>query len=202
MAIQDEDVWSYANKIWGTQQPLPEEIAKAKQLMAAVPDGLSPVEVAKYFLNLTDRNADGERYNAEWKKRSNPLIVGFFSATDYGDATDETKWCAAFMNWCLRCAGRKYSNSASSGSFRCFGDVAEVPKEGDIAVFMNEGQDQPCSGSGHVAFWMAQKDGNVTVLGGNQGNMVGVKDYPASAASSNGRPSLISVRKTPAKAHP
>lgn len=199
MENNDKRIFDYAGKIWGTQPPTEPEKAKAKELLPGVPDGLVPIDIARYFLNLNERNADGEAYNAEWKNRSNPLIMSFFSATDYGEATDTVAWCAAFMNWCLRRAGREYTNSAMSGSFRCFGDAAAAPKVGDIAVFKNAGENQPCSGHGHVAFWMAQDGDMVTVLGGNQGNSVSVRKYPASAEASAGtaRPWLMTIRTTP-----
>jgi uncharacterized protein (TIGR02594 family) len=140
--------------------------------------------VARYFEALTDKNQDGELYSAEWAVRSNPLITQFFAATDYsgGAINDQVPWCAAFMNWCLWRAQYKRTNSASSGSFRCFGAPANPPQVGDIAVFKNRGQDKPYSGSGHVAFWLSQSATDVSILGGNQGNRIKVSTYPANEA--------------------
>ena len=181
-------------RIFGTQPPKPAEIAKARALMAAAPEGGDPLAVARYFEALPDRNEDGESFNAEWKVRSNPLIVMFFEATSYrpSDLTDQTKWCAAFVNWCLRRAGRDDTNSASSGSFRCFGEKAATPGQGDLAVFKNTGQDEPCRGSGHVAFWVGETDTYVRTLGGNQGDKVKESNYRKS-----GNPAFLTVRKSP-----
>ena len=196
MNENDEVVWSYAHGLWGTSPPLAEEISMARIIMDEAPSKVSPLEIARYFLRLRVRNADGEPYIAEWAKRSNPLIVGFFSATTYGDATDQTKWCAAFVNWCLRRAGREFTKSASSGSFRCFGQHSEAPVAGDIAVFKNAGENKECSGSGHVGFWIRQDEKHVTVLGGNQGGTrISEKAYATSSA--HGNPSLMTVRTIP-----
>lgn len=129
-------------EICGTKPPLPQEILKARQLLDGVPDGLTPLGVARHLAALPDVNGDGERYTHEWAVRSNPMIAQFFAATNDGGGglNDQVPWCAAFVNWCLWRAAYKRSNSASSGYFRCFGKAGKPPKEGDIAVFKDRGQ--------------------------------------------------------------
>jgi uncharacterized protein (TIGR02594 family) len=185
--------------LFGVKAPRPEEVEKARQILAGAPSAGDPWKVAAYFADLTELNEDGEAYNSEWSVRANPVIVSFFKATNYGSPDgDQTKWCAAFMNWCLQRVGRKSTRSASSGSFRCFGDDATAPREGDIAVFKNLGQNAPCSGSGHVAFFLRRNEGRVEVIGGNQGNKIRVSTY--SAQEKDGYPLLVSIRRTPGPA--
>ena len=182
-------------EVFGTGSPRPEELQTASSILAEAPT-TAPLEIAQYFERLQVTNSDGEKYNAEWRDRSNPVIVSFFAATNYSlPITDRTKWCAAFVNWCLRRAKRPITNSASSGSFRCFGSATISPAPGDIAVFKNRGQDEPCSGSGHVAFWISQVGDSVEVLGGNQGSRVRTSRYPVSESGARDSPWLISVRR-------
>ena len=197
MRYNDRDVVAKGVEIFGTKPPLPDEIATAQRLLDGVPDDLTPLQVAQHLAALSDKNKDGEPYIAEWAVRSNPMITQFFAATDYGGGglNDQVPWCAAFMNWCLWRAQYKRSNSASSGSFRCFGTAGHPPQVGDIAVFKNRGQDALCSGHGHVAFWLSQSVTDVSVLGGNQGNKIKISNYPASEAPTHSH-WLVGVRRT------
>jgi uncharacterized protein (TIGR02594 family) len=182
--------------VFGLKPARPEEVMRAAELLAAAPQASSGVDVARYFAELTEKNSDGELYNAEWTARANPLIVSFFKATNYGSPSgDQTPWCAAFVNWCLQRASRTSTHSASSGSFRCFGEAAGDPEPGDIAVFKNPGQDAKCSGSGHVAFWLSAAGDSVQVLGGNQRDSIRVSRM--AAVQDAGSPWLVTVRKAP-----
>jgi hypothetical protein len=126
------------------------------------------------------------------------MIMHFFTATQTKPEGDVTAWCAAFMNWCLLRAHsanadeigqatggyikrgkpfatenlKRYStNSASSGSFRCW-DGIPSPQRGNIVVFKDSGTDNltpVCRGTGHVSFFVKiPSAGLVQVLGGNQ----------------------------------
>lgn len=196
MKLSIHDVERAGLGIFGTKPPIQQEVLRAEQLLVEAPFN-SPLAVARYFEGIQEKNADGEPYNSEWRVRSNPVIVAFFlQATNYGEgATDQTRWCAAFMNWCLMRANQPHTRSASSGSFRCFGTAASPSQTGDVAVFKNRGQDQPCRGTGHVAFWLYADAKWVTVLGGNQGDRVKVSRYPASEVSAGTAPWLVAVRR-------
>lgn len=196
MKLNIVDVERAGLSVLGTMPPTQHELQRAEQLLAAAPVA-SPLVVARYFEGMEERNADGEPYNAEWRVRSNPVIVAFLlQATNYGEgATDQTRWCAAFMNWCLMRAKQPHTRSASSGSFRCFGSVASPPRTGDVAVFKNRGQDEPCRGMGHVAFWLDADEKWVTVLGGNQGDRVKVSRYPTTEPGAGAFPWLTAVRR-------
>jgi uncharacterized protein (TIGR02594 family) len=152
-------------------------VEQAKRIIANAPRGGTPISVARYFEALRDVNSDGESYNAEWAVRANPLIVAFFASTKTAPAGDTTAWCAAFVNFCLKVSGMSGTGSASSGSFRCAGRNAVQPSAGDIAVFRNHTDVQPCAGRGHVAFFLQKTETHVKVLGGNQRNRIKESDY-------------------------
>jgi CHAP domain len=160
----------YTETKWvGTQPPSQEEMGIARDLLIQSPFGVTPIDVAQYFLAV-GAGAYGKEvrpFVREWPERANPMIFHFFSSTLTKPEGDTTAWCAAFMNWCLLRAraaasdeigkspgyfslgGKPFSdenlrnhstNNASSGSFRCWEDVSS-PKRGDIAVFKNAGTD-------------------------------------------------------------
>lgn len=181
--------------IFGTAPPTRDELRIAQEILDATPVG-SPLEIARYIMEDKHENQDKEAFNKEWKVRSNPLIVAFFlEATNYSspDLSDQTKWCAAFVNWCLKRAHMKYTNSASSGSFRCYQTEPAPPVAGDVAVFKNNGQNQACAGSGHVGFWISETATHVRTLGGNQGDTVKYSNYPKT--QTDGAPWLMTIRR-------
>lgn len=156
----------------GTKPPQHGEIAKAFRLLYMAPRNKTPVQIARYFERLKDKNGDNQPYNYEWPKdgRANPLIVGFFSATfTTPNAGDQTAWCAAFVNFCLMAAGKPTTGSAQSGSFRNNANYpsTEKPKMGDIVVFRKTGPEGD-KGFGHVGLYLSETATEVTVLGGNQ----------------------------------
>ncbi|MGQ8774290.1 TIGR02594 family protein [Serratia sp. NA_112.1] len=79
-------------------------------------------------------------------------------------------WCASFINYCLKESGYPVSGSASSQSFSKNKNFVKISKPiyGAIVVLRKKG-----SWTGHVAFIYCQfKDGEIGVLGGNQGDSV------------------------------
>lgn len=79
-------------------------------------------------------------------------------------------WCASFINYCLKEAGYSMSGSASSQSFKKNKNFIKIsePIYGAIVVLRKKG-----SWTGHVAFiYCLFEDGEIGVLGGNQGNSV------------------------------
>jgi uncharacterized protein (TIGR02594 family) len=165
----------------GPIRPRNDEIAKAFRLLIHATTKSNPFEIARHFAELPDRNIDDWLYRDEWPKRTNPLIVGFFSVTrQLPTEGNQTAWCAAFVNFCLFAAGYEGTGDALSGSFRRLGDQTNTPRQGDVAVFRNIGPSGDI-GHGHVGFYVGT-DGrsDILVLGGNQrgenpGSTVGVK---------------------------
>jgi hypothetical protein len=134
-------------------------------------------------------------YDWEHSHYYNPVVVQFMTGvglTPYDG--DVTPWCAAFANWCISRSQasnpgyldfsgallRHGTRSASSGSFRCFGDATDEPVEGDLVVWARVGtENQVCpvnlnNAQGHVGFYVStitRPNGTTAyrVLGGNQG---------------------------------
>ena len=86
-----------------------------------------------------------------------------------------TAWCAAFVNATLRQSGRQGTGSNMARSFLDWGQPVTQPTEGDLAVFSRGDPEGPY---GHVGFFQGYDDqGNILVLGGNQGDAVSVAAY-------------------------
>lgn len=109
----------------------------------------------------------GEKHNSQ--------ILKFF--TEIGHKwvkTDETAWCAAFVNYiCLICNYEK-TNKLNARSFLKVGWEIKDPKVGDICIFW---RDSINSWKGHVGFFVKIEGNKVWVLGGNQSNMVKISAY-------------------------
>ncbi len=87
-----------------------------------------------------------------------------------------TPWCAAFVNAVLGSQGVQGTGSLMARSFLNFGMATDAPKPGDIVVLSRGGN----SVQGHVGFFQGyDENGNIRVLGGNQGNSVNVSTYSA-----------------------
>jgi uncharacterized protein (TIGR02594 family) len=87
-----------------------------------------------------------------------------------------TAWCAAFVNSTLQQTGGQGTGSNMARSFLDWGQPVDQPQEGDVAVFS---RGDPSGPYGHVGFFKGYDDqGNVLVLGGNQGDAVSISPYP------------------------
>jgi uncharacterized protein (TIGR02594 family) len=96
-----------------------------------------------------------------------------------------TAWCAAFVNSTLQQTGVQGTGSNMARSFLDWGQSVDQPQEGDVAVFS---RGDPSGPYGHVGFFKGYDDqGNVLVLGGNQGDAVSISPYP--------RESLLGFRR-------
>jgi len=109
---------------------------------------------------------------------SNPRIIEYLhSVTTLPPAdqqTDETPWCACFMQWVLAQVGIAGTNSARALSYRNWAQAEPTasPRVGALAVFTR-------NGGGHVGFYMGDAAaGRVFVLGGNEGNRVAIVSFP------------------------
>lgn len=163
----------------------------ARAILSDAPQATTPYQVAKYFQRVARGmlGTEHQTYMRAWPKSepANPVIVSFFSATNLEPSGDQTAWCAAFMNWCIRRSqeGRpdiarlfKPTNSASSGSFRTWankislkpdGSWSRPPREGDLIVFqLITSGIAPDPRQGHVAFFVGEDTRYIYALGGNQ----------------------------------
>lgn len=109
----------------------------------------------------------------------NPRIIQFFDDLGFNgkQLKDETAWCSAFVNWCAKECGYEYTKSLAARSWLKIGKATKTPKRGDVVVFWRESRQ---SWKGHVGLFVKERDGMIYVLGGNQGNQVNIKAYPAS----------------------
>jgi len=93
---------------------------------------------------------------------------------------DETPWCSAFVNWCVKQAGYEGTDSALARSWMTWGHPIDIPRKGCIVVFSRETK------FGHVGFFIGETATHIKVLGGNQQNLetkkfeVSEKEYPKS----------------------
>ncbi len=104
-------------------------------------------------------------------------ILMYHLSTTLGATTDETPWCSAFANWCLQKAGLQGTNRANARSWLDWGVSLQTPRPGAVTVFWRESKD---SWKGHVGFFVRKSGSRIYVLGGNQGDAVSIRSYPAS----------------------
>lgn len=87
-------------------------------------------------------------------------------------------WCGLFAAWCMYSAGVKApANYFRAGDWSTWGVACTGPVEGCIVTFTR-------SGGGHVGMVLGKSaDGNIVVIGGNQGNKVCVEKFPIANAT-------------------
>lgn len=173
-SLNNEDSIVGENK-FGNHPATPAEERIGKKLLDKAPTNCRPIDVALYFLSIGQGKYGDENkpYITAWPVRWNPVIKGFFDATKTNPNGDTTAWCAAFVNYCLMKAATdktlpsnssERTKSAGSKSFRKWGKETNSPKPGDLVVFINKKD----TTYGHVGFFLAEKDDDILVLGGNQ----------------------------------
>lgn len=88
-----------------------------------------------------------------------------------GIKDDETPWCAAFAGAMLERSGFTSSRFESAQSYLNWGVKLTSPAYGCIVVFTR-------TGGGHVGFVVGQRaNGDLLVLGGNQGDAVNIRAF-------------------------
>ncbi|HRN83405.1 MAG TPA: TIGR02594 family protein [Hyphomicrobium sp.] len=109
--------------------------------------------------------------------RANPRLVALFRDAGHPKVTrDEVAWCAAYVGAILERTGIRSTRSLMARSYLAWGEPLAEPRVGAVAVF-SRGRNPAL---GHVGFWLGETDGDVVLLGGNQGNAVSVARYPKS----------------------
>jgi uncharacterized protein (TIGR02594 family) len=111
---------------------------------------------------------------------NNPRIQEYYAAVVGAKRAegldDEVPWCSAFANWAVIQAGLPGTHSLAARSWLKWGKETVAPFPGCVCVFW---RDDPAGSKGHVAFYMGAAVNSILVLGGNQGNAVSVRPYPA-----------------------
>jgi uncharacterized protein (TIGR02594 family) len=106
------------------------------------------------------------------RKENNPRILEYHATTS-GAKTDESPWCASFVNWVLEQSGFDGAGSAATHKWKKWGDGLAQPAVGSVA-FIDWGKVDPAKhGKGHVGFVVGKTaKGRIVLLGGNQSNQV------------------------------
>lgn len=106
--------------------------------------------------------------------KDNPRIVEYHKATTLKASDDETPWCSSFVCWCLERAGYRHTKSARARDFIDHESMErlQAPRLGCIVVMTRKG-------GGHVGFLVDDKPNVCNLIGGNQGDAVSIRDYPA-----------------------
>lgn len=118
--------------------------------------------------------------------KNHPLIQWWISLCGMGlDANDEIPWCSAFVNgmaWDLRLPR---SNSLAARSWLEVGtpvDYMSAKAGYDVVVLKRGLEPQPgpdiINAPGHVGIFAGLTATTISVLGGNQNNMVSVASFP------------------------
>mgnify|MGYP000324283663 CR=1 FL=1 len=106
----------------------------------------------------------------------NPEIVKMFAAVGHDwIKDDETPWCAAFVGWCLKSVDIPHLNEVAARKYEKYSNETKEPKVGDIVVIWRQSS---TSWKGHVGFLHSMDETHVSILGGNQGNVVSIRKYP------------------------
>lgn len=108
-----------------------------------------------------------------------------------GIKDDETPWCAAFVGAMLERVGIKSSRFEGARSYEQWGDKLNEPVYGCVAVLTR-------TGGGHVAFVVGEhSNGDLLLLGGNQGDSVSIARYPRSRVSAYRWPTGVPLKVVP-----
>lgn len=127
-------------------------------------------------------------------KQHNPTIVNWLSTLRAWWSDDETPWCGTFVAHCCREAGRDVpANWFRALAWQDAGTRLSTPAFGCIAVFSRVG-------GGHVGFVVGRdRQGNIMVLGGNQGNKVSIARFDPARVTAYVWPSEGGTNKSPAR---
>jgi uncharacterized protein (TIGR02594 family) len=130
----------------------------------------------------------------EWpgKDDSNPRIVLYHRRTVGRDDPDAVAWCSSFVNYCVEEAGGRGTGSQWALSWKGWGQEANDPQVGDVAVFERR---SPKGDGGHVGFWVGGTETHVRVLGGNQRQRVCELAFPRDGMDGDTRYRLVAVRR-------
>jgi uncharacterized protein (TIGR02594 family) len=92
--------------------------------------------------------------------------------TDY--VHDSIAWCSLFTNWVALKAAFSRSKSLLARSWLTVGTETSAPELGDVVVYW---RDSPGGTLGHVGLFIAQRNGVIYTLGGNEANMVQIEGF-------------------------
>jgi len=105
--------------------------------------------------------------------KNEPVIVQWWQRMRSWFRDDETPWCGLFVAICMSECGIKTPPTFFRAlSWKDWGFSLPNPEVGCVVVFSR-------TGGGHVGFVVGEdQNGNLMVLGGNQGNRVSIVAFP------------------------
>jgi len=112
----------------------------------------------------------------EFPAGSNPEIEKYFIDTTLGRQPDDVAWCGAFVSWCIKQSGGAHTPivlSARAADWLKNGQGLAGPQYGAVVVT----KPLAAKSSGHVGFAVSWDASKVTILGGNQGDAVSLRDF-------------------------
>lgn len=104
----------------------------------------------------------------------NNEIVKMLRELDPKVADDDTPWCSAFLYRVVKDIGIDVNVTLAARSWLKVGTEVLIPKMGDIAIFWRKDKN---SWQGHAAIFIREGVSHITILGGNQNNMVQISLY-------------------------
>jgi uncharacterized protein (TIGR02594 family) len=166
-AIAPDGKWKHCTNAWGQAGWYPiERLAKLGDVVIQqTKEGFPWLPNA--YAEFGTREIPGAKHN--------PRIVEYLFSTDlaqkYKSLPDETDWCAAFVNWCIKKAGIPVNNSAVVNPWRSWGKASNPPSRGAVTTFLWD------DGWAHASFFLGDVGNYVICLGGNQSDAVWISVY-------------------------
>lgn len=147
----------------------------ATESAGAAPAALHAYAIASRFLGL--REAPG--------LASDPLVLAMLRLDAAWPQGDHVPWCSAFLNYVAWLAGAPRSHSLRARSWLRVGvplEIGQAVVGWDVAVLRAPGRGQPgaevIEAPGHVGLYAGHDAKRIALLGGNQGDAVGIASYP------------------------
>lgn len=109
-------------------------------------------------------------------RENNQRILQYQQSTSLHASDDETPWCSAFINFCMKAANIPGTMNAAAKSWLTWGKGMIVPAYGCITV-IKRGKE---SWMGHVGILIESDEKTIKLLGGNQGDKVSIATFDKS----------------------
>jgi len=111
--------------------------------------------------------------------KNNPRIIAYHATTTLRANNDETAWCSSFVNWCLKQAGTKGTDSAAAISWLKWGKATSAQSGAIIVIYNSKAANSGLTVSGnHVGFLIQETATHFVILGGNQSDQVKISSEP------------------------
>ena len=160
--ISEDGKWKHCTNAWGESGWYPiERLAPLGEVAIQKSDEEFPW-LPVVYAEFGTREIPGPQ--------NNPRIFEYFKSTGldqkYPYIPDETDWCAAFVNWCIKKVGLPPNGSPYANPWRNWGKESPEPKRGAVTTFLWD------DGYAHVSFYLGEIGNYAVCLGGNQSDAV------------------------------